>query len=75
MINAQNFKISCSAIGKIMTSPKSKTAVLSETCKTYCKDWVTEQIYGRSKDFTSKQTDKGNKTEFDAVELLEGFYN
>lgn len=126
MINPQNFKISCSAIGRIMTDSKelskaekikrlisdieerivkrnalkdglkSKDAAtekinsltieldvlrklpdsinLSETCKTYCEDWVREQIYGRRKEFSSKQTDKGNKTEFDAVELLEGFY-
>ena len=75
MINANDFKVSCSSIGAIMTNPRNKTASLSGTCKTYCKDWVLEQIYGRRKDFTSKQTDKGNKTEFDAVELLEGFYN
>ena len=127
MIDPNKFKISCSAIGRIMTESKelskaekikrlitainetatkrdalkdglkSKDAAtekinslivelealrklpdtvnLSEACKTYCKDWVLEQIYGRRKDFTSKQTDKGNKTEFDAVELLEGFYN
>lgn len=127
MIDPNKFKISCSAIGRIMTDSKelskaekikrliadinerkvkrdalkdglkSKEAAtekinsltlelealrklpdtvnLSETCKTYCKDWVTEQIYGRRKEFSSKQTDKGNKTEFDAVELLECFYN
>jgi hypothetical protein len=126
MIDPQKFKISCSAIGRIMTDskelPKSEkikrliadidermakrdalkdglksketatekinslvleletlgrtpdTINLSETCKTYCKDWVMEQIYGRRKEFTSKQTDKGNKTEFDAVELLENYY-
>jgi hypothetical protein len=126
MIDPQKFKISCSAIGRIMADSKElsksekikrlvsdiderrtkrdalkdglksketatekinslvleletlgrtpDTINLSETCKTYCKDWVTEQIYGRRKEFTSKQTDKGNKTEFDAVELLENFY-
>jgi hypothetical protein len=126
MINPQKFKISCSAIGRIMTDSKElskdekikrliadiedrkakrdalkeglksketatekinslvvelealrklpDTINLSETCKTYCKEWVIEQIYGRRKEFTSKQTDKGNKTEFDAVELLENFY-
>jgi len=129
MIDPNKFKISCSAIGRIMTDSKElskaekikrliadieerkvkrdalkdglksketatekinsltlelealrklpDTVNLSESCKTYCEDWIREreQIYGRRKEFTSKQTDKGNKTEFDAVELLEGFYN
>ena len=74
MINANDFKVSCSSIGAIMTNPRNKTASLSGTCKTYCKDWVMEQIYGRRKDFTSKQTDKGNKTENEAIALLEEYY-
>ena len=74
MIKPEKFRVSCSSIGKIMTNPKSKTALLSETCKTYCEDWVKEQIYQRRKEFTSKQTDKGNKTEAEAVELLEELY-
>lgn len=126
MINPENFKVSCSSIGKIMTEPQGKSVsekiadldakikdqtakhaalndklkskaqtwdriekykqdrekmlpllnspLLSETCKTYCEDWVRSKVYGRKKEFTAKQTDKGNKTEADAVELLEQFY-
>jgi hypothetical protein len=45
----KEFKIRCSAIGQIMTNPRSNTEVLSETTKTYCQNWVKEQIYGIEK--------------------------
>lgn len=66
------FKISCSQIGRIMTNPKSKAAQdageLSETAKSYCQEWLKSKLYDRKKDFTSKHTDKGNKTELDAID-------
>jgi hypothetical protein len=40
---------------------------LSETCKTYLKQWLKEQVYGAKYDFTSKQTYKGNAVEEDAI--------
>ena len=40
----QDFKIRCSAIGKIMTDPRSKSEALSETTKTYCRQWLTEKV-------------------------------
>ncbi len=63
------FKIRCSAIGQIMTDPRSKSETLSETAKTYAETWVKEKLYGRRKEFTSKFTDKGNSMEQAAIDL------
>lgn len=78
MIEAKDFKIRCSAIGQIMTEPRTQTTTdfgLSETAKTFCKTWLKEQIYERRKEFTSKQTDKGNKVENDGIVELVEFFN
>ena len=63
------FKIRCSAIGKIMTDPRSKSESLSETTKTYCRTWLTEKAYDRHIDVTSKQMDKGNANEGVAIDF------
>lgn len=124
MINANEFKITCSAIGQIMTNGKGKTKPekiadlnakidaeklkyealkpgkakdnkqaaidklkkeleqveqlpdipeLSEGAKTYCKNWVKSRLYDKKREFTSKQTDKGNLTEQEGIELIESF--
>jgi hypothetical protein len=39
-------KVRCSALGAIMTNPRSKTETLSETTKTYVKEMVLEHKYG-----------------------------
>jgi len=41
---------------------------LSETAKSYCEQWAKEQLYERRKQFTSKETEKGNKTEIEAMD-------
>jgi hypothetical protein len=56
-------KIRCSAIGKIMTNPKTKGESLSQTTKTYLQELAVEEIYGIRKDFSSRYTDKGNEVE------------
>lgn len=61
------FKIRCSAIGKIMTEPKSKTELLSKTTISYLEEWAKSEIYGRSKDITSKYLNKGINCEDEAL--------
>ena len=51
------------AIGKIMTNPKTKGEVLSQTTKTYLHELAIEEIYGIRKEFSSRYTDKGNEVE------------
>lgn len=71
-MQVRQFKIRCSAIGKIMTNPKKKDEVLSETCKTYLEEWVKSELYSRNKDISSKYMDKGNECEGDAIEFVSG---
>lgn len=62
-------KIRCSSLGKIMTSPKSKGEVLSQTTKTYLKELAIEEKFGIRKEFSSRYTDKGNIQEDTAIEM------
>lgn len=63
------FKIRCSAIGKIMTNPRSKGELLSQTAKTYIEEEVLRAKYGVIKPFYSRYTDKGNLVEGEAIEM------
>ena len=62
-------KIRCSSLGKIMTSPRTKGEVLSQTAKTYIKELVIEETLGIKKEFSSRYTDKGNIQEDTAIEM------
>lgn len=62
-------KVRCSSIGKIMSSPKTKGEVLSKTCKTYIEEIFRENELGIFKDFSSKQTSKGNECEKAGIAL------
>lgn len=42
---------------------------LPEGAKTYCEQWVKEQIYSRKKEFSSKYTEKGLTVEDEAINL------
>ena len=64
-----NFKIRCSAIGQIMTDPRSKSETLSKTTISYLETWAKEQIYSRKKEIKSKYLDKGNEVEDTAIEF------
>lgn len=68
MKTQENFKIRASASGKLETEPRSKNEILSETTKTYVKEWLTEKIYGIRKDIKSKYLDKGNALEDTAID-------
>lgn len=68
MKTQEKFKIRASASGKLMTEPRSKSETLSETTKTYVKEWLTEKIYGIPKEIKSKYLDKGNALEDTAID-------
>jgi hypothetical protein len=52
-----------------MTDPRGKSEPISETTKTYCRTWLTEKVYGRRIEVTSKQMDKGNTMENVAIDF------
>jgi hypothetical protein len=64
----KEFKIRCSAISDIMTNPRSKSDILSQTCKNYLETWVKEQIYSTRKEIKSKYLTKGIAVESEALE-------
>lgn len=64
-------KIRCSQLGKIMTAPRSKSEMLSQTAKTYIEELAKEHLFGIKKVFKSRYTDKGNEVEEKAIELTE----
>jgi len=62
------FKCRASAAHSLMTDPKNKADKLSQTSITYIETWYKEKLYGRRKEFTAKQTDKGNVVEEESIE-------
>jgi hypothetical protein len=64
-------KIRCSQLGRVMTAPRSKSEVLSQTAKTYVEELAKEHLFGIKKVFKSRYTDKGNEVEEKAIELTE----
>lgn len=63
------FRVRCSALGKVMTSPRSKSELLSQTAKTYVEEQVLLAKYGIVKTFNSRYTDKGNLVEDESIKL------
>lgn len=68
MKTLHNFKIRASASGKLMTAPRNKSELISETTKTYVKEWLIENIYGVHKEIKSKYLTKGLKLEDNAID-------
>jgi len=75
MTTSQNFKIRASASGKIMTSPRSKTELISETTKTYVKEYLKESIYGVRKEIKNKYLSKGLTLEDEAIDTAIDWLN
>jgi hypothetical protein len=69
-MRAKDIKIRCSALGKIMTNPRAKKDTMSKTCQTYVEDLFKELEYGIVKDFSNDATEKGNRMEKSALELM-----
>jgi hypothetical protein len=63
-------KIRCSALGRLMTAPRNKTELLSQTAKSYIQELVLEHKYGIKKEFSSRYTDKGLQCEDEAITLV-----
>jgi hypothetical protein len=64
----KQFKIRCSAISQIMTNPRAKSETISKTCKSYCEQWLKEQLYETQKEINSKYLSKGVEVESLAID-------
>jgi len=60
----------CSSLGRIMTSPRTKGEVLSETAKTYIRSLAKEDFYGYTSEIENKYLTKGINQELESIELL-----
>lgn len=71
----KEFKLRASAGGKLATAPRNKSETLSETAKSYLKDWKIEQLYGYPNEIKSKYIERGVADEDlainKAIELLD----
>jgi len=59
-----------SSLGKLMTQPKSKSEVLSETAKTYIKTKAKEDYFGYSTNIQTKPMLKGTDWEEESIALV-----
>lgn len=59
----------CSSLGYIMTDPRSKNEVISETCKTHLIDVYVSNKYNRQTDIQNKYIQKGLLVEEDSITL------
>jgi len=49
---------------------KKENKELPQTAKTYVEIWVKEQLYSSKKEFSSKQTQKGNECEDESIDFI-----
>lgn len=63
-------KIRCSSLPKIMTNPRTKEEVLSETAKSEMIKIAKEDFYRYSSQMTNKYVEKGIEVEDKSIELL-----
>jgi hypothetical protein len=70
-MNLQNLKIRCSAIGDIMTEPRSKSETLSKTAiKAAIEAYVVQRFAKHPKDLITDAIRKGLMVEEDAITIL-----
>lgn len=67
-------KIRCSSLGKIMTSPRKKGEVLSQTAKSYIREIAKQDFYGYSSELSNKYLDKGIQVEDESIELFNAVF-
>ena len=66
----KQFKIRASACGQIMTNPKNKDNIISQTTQTYIDIWLKEQIYNRRKKISTKHMQKGLIVEDNSLDFI-----
>ena len=67
------FKANCSAIGAIMSDPRTKGELFSETCRDHVRAWYLKEVYGRKKLIVTSPMLKGTQEETASLMTLEEF--
>lgn len=73
-VDWDNYKFRCSSLGKLLPGPRGKLGELQQTQKTELEKIYLKEVWGFEKEFTSKQTDKGNKVETEAIGIVNNKY-
>lgn len=68
-MNWNEYKFHCSDLPTLLTKPRSKSEVLSETAKSRLDEIWIKGEYGRERYIDSKYLDKGNFAEQDSLDL------
>lgn len=69
-VDFSNYQFRCSQLGKLMTNPRSKSELVSETTKSYLLEVYIAEVFGREYEIESKYLDKGNFAEEDSLTLV-----
>jgi len=66
-----DLRIRCSALGKIMGEPRSKSdGPLTQSAKTYIRELASQEIFGVDFEVSSKAIEKGIECEQDSIDLF-----
>ena len=69
------YKFRCSSLPLLMTKPRNKGDILSQTAMTYLNELWIQEVYGRRKyDTANKYTAKGIQCESDSLDLVSQLY-
>lgn len=69
-MNWKHYKFRCSKLGDLMTEPRAKKDILSQTTLTYLNEIFIGEQTGREKDISNKYMMKGLLQEEDSISLL-----
>ena len=70
----EKFKIRASKCSEILTNDRSGKG-MGETAKTYCKEWLIGQLYGKKKEVQSKYLERGIISEQDAIDFVANYFD
>ena len=69
-INWDGIKFRASSWGNLLTESKTKGEPIGKTCQAELIKIYCQEVYGRKKDITTKQMDKGKQVEPESISLL-----
>jgi hypothetical protein len=69
-IDWSTYKFRCSMLGQLLPGPRGKLGFLQTTQKTALRKIFMKEVWGFKKDFSSKQTEKGNHVESSAIGVV-----
>src|SRR6185436_20783248 len=70
MIDFSGIKFRASSFGNLMAESKTKGEPIGKTCQAELIKIYNQEVYGRKRDITTKQMDKGKQCEGQAIALF-----